>query len=160
MRPPHVPLVLAITQVCCCCTIRPGTIPIDTAGNLVHAHGGGVYSENGMYVCSTPHHPCFVTVSRSPRSSIQISISCTYTMTLSLCVLFAFLRLQCKLASAERVLSCYVCCLLSRYYMFNARKDTNDLANADDPPSTLMWWPNLHCGVRRRMFFFAQGICV
>ena len=27
------------------CTIRPGTIPLDTDGNPVHAHGAGIYSE-------------------------------------------------------------------------------------------------------------------
>eukprot|EP01044_Picomonas_judraskeda_P019882 COSAG03_NODE_4291_length_1605_cov_1.045153_2_plen_316_part_00 len=27
------------------CTVRPGTIPIDTDGNPVHAHGAGVYTE-------------------------------------------------------------------------------------------------------------------
>ena len=31
------------------CTIRPGTLPLDTAGNEVHAHGGGVYTEGGYY---------------------------------------------------------------------------------------------------------------
>eukprot|EP01051_Picozoa_sp_SAG22_P014556 SAG22_NODE_1783_length_3591_cov_1.767182_5_plen_127_part_01 len=31
------------------CTIRPGTIPLDTAGRPVHAHGGGVYAEGGYY---------------------------------------------------------------------------------------------------------------
>jgi hypothetical protein len=29
------------------CTVRPGTIPLDTDGNPVHAHGAGVYTENG-----------------------------------------------------------------------------------------------------------------
>ena len=31
------------------CTIRPGTVPMDTASRPVHAHGGGVYVEGGFY---------------------------------------------------------------------------------------------------------------
>eukprot|EP01047_Picozoa_sp_COSAG01_P049057 COSAG01_NODE_4826_length_4712_cov_21.963148_3_plen_123_part_00 len=31
------------------CTIRPGTLPLDSAGRAVHAHGGGVYVEGGWY---------------------------------------------------------------------------------------------------------------
>ena len=31
------------------CTIRPGTLPLDTAGSPVHAHGAGAYAEGGLY---------------------------------------------------------------------------------------------------------------
>ena len=33
---------------------------------------------------------------------------------------------------------------------FPARKDTDGLVTADDPPSAPMRWPNLHCGVKWR----------
>jgi len=33
------------------------------------------------------------------------------------------------------------------------RKETKELATVDDSPPAPMWWPNLHCGVRRSIFF-------
>ena len=36
------------------CVVRPGTNPVDTDGNVVHAHGAGMYAENGtLYLLGT-----------------------------------------------------------------------------------------------------------
>lgn len=43
---------------------------------------------------------------------------------------------------------------------FPARKDTGGLATTDDPPSAPIWWPNLHCGVRRRGFFAQECVMI
>ena len=49
------------------CTVHPGTIPLDTDGNPVHAHGAGVYEENAtLFLLGTSMKEAVVADSTQP----------------------------------------------------------------------------------------------
>jgi hypothetical protein len=51
------------------CVVRPGTLPLDTDGRPVHAHGAGIYQENGtLYLLGTSQNFPVLADASNPKS--------------------------------------------------------------------------------------------
>jgi hypothetical protein len=63
--------IAAETAAATRCVIRPGSLPIDTQGNAVHAHGAGVFSEgNDYYLLGTSEKQAVPSNSSDPTSPV------------------------------------------------------------------------------------------